>query len=1526
MRPYLRSLIILLTVFSTTGKAQDNLLAKRISVLNGVESSGPKLEYDIDSLGNFYIAGRIQGVIDFDPSLAVYNVTGASSSEADNRHIVAKYNINGDLIWLKQFAKGVSISDIAVSANGFIYLTGIFKKTIDFDFSIDSFKVSSFDTIHYDIFYAKYDTDADLVWVNAIKGMALKDVRSIDVDTGGNVYLAGTFHDNVDFDPSPTGTAVLSSKLSSSSIGEPDLYIAKYNPMGNYVWVKQLKESKGTASSLANHIEVKCYISGIIAHGFFVDSLDLNPGAGVNYIVTDANPDNFIAKYDFNGNFSWGYKHGVTFVQDLNTNVFIDSVDNVYLICDVSQDVKVVKYSPSGTELFSGTITGPEKDVPGGIVVDQFGNIVVSGFFKSTADFDFSAGVKNVTSSGAEDMFIAYYSPDFKLLSVKKIGGVSGDQIYDISKLPNGDILVYGTIMDSVGFVKDGSVEYAKSAGLSDQFFAVFTKCALPPSPANTSSGQPICKGNQTQLSANGSGTIFWYASLAGGASIVSGNTFTTPLLTTGTTYYAEDSISCGISKVRTPVYKKVLNPPLVKEGLLPGKAVVFDPQKKLQWIFQLTGNGTQRVSSSAIDKYGNIYVSGDFTDTVDFDPSPAGTVSLIAIGNYQNSYLAKYFSDGSLSWARRISRGELGINKVLTDDSGNVYLAGKGEFYSSGFGATFGNHILKFSPDGVALDSLYFSSGHSQDPAELRGFAMDSDGNLIMAGVMRTTIDFDPSSNVFNLTSGTNINDLFIAKYNRNLDLIWAGILNKANTSAVLTAAGLMTLDNDIYLYGSYSGTVDFNPGAGNNSLTSTGGTDGFILKLNTSGNFIWVKEIASGSGNSSVNGLSFDKSGKMISSGQYTGTADIDPGSSQTNIVSAGDIDLFMLQTDTACNLIWNKTVGGSGAMTNAGLMPAGENNYFIWGTVSDTTDFDAGSGISNMIGRSSYPVSYLAKYDMSGNLIRTDSLGKAGMLLAIDTLDHIYVANNTLPQLKIDTVIINSYAMDGFFGKYKYYDSLNIICQNDAPFKLSGGTPAGGLFSAFGVVNDTFYSSIAGVGYSRVNYQYTDPGGCYGADNRVVRVGNSTPITITASGNTTFCAGDSVVLSTVPASQYTYQWLRNDTFVTGSVASLLAAKVTGGFKLQAIETGKCASFSNTISVVANPLPQALITSNKPKICLVDTMQLLASSPSAIAYLWYKNNAPLIADTFTTRNVYQPDSFSVRVTDANGCKNFSPHFVVKNYNPPFVENICVVTTDSATGKNVVVWEKTADVRTVAYQIYREGSISGQYTLLASIPYNQLSLFLDTGSNPLQQSYRYAITTLDSCGAEALKGVHHKTVHLSANTGINGEINLLWNAYEGITYTSHKIYRSVNNGAYNLIAQVPSGTFSYSDLTPPVGNKKYYVEIVLPDVCTATQLVQTFVAVQSNKISLGNVSLSELNEGIKVQLYPNPFNSLLQILSDAKMSRITIHGFDGRLVYQNDVDHEYQTDMDLGYLQAGVYFVEVKSEKGIYYQKLIKR
>jgi hypothetical protein len=295
---------------------------------------------------------------------------------------------------------------------------------------------------------------------------------------------------------------------------------------------------------------------------------------------------------------------------------------------------------------------------------------------------------------------------------------------------------------------------------------------------------------------------------------------------------------------------------------------------------------------------------------------------------------------------------------------------------------------------------------------------------------------------------------------------------------------------------------------------------------------------------------------------------------------------------------------------------------------------------------------------------------------------------------------------------------------------------------------------------------------------------------------------------------------------------------------------------------------------------------------------------------DTSQTIRVLASDEIYIEATDDLGC--ISKDTADISVRVPHDEEICIVSVDSATGKNVIVWEKTTGVGTEQFYIYKESFQAGVYNLIGFVNYDSLSVFIDVNSNPLQQSVKYKITAVDSCGTESDKSTYHKTIHLTASIGTGNENNLVWDDYEGFSFLTYNIYRGATPNNMTLLAQLASTNFTYSDLNPLTGNNYYKVEAVRNSSCSPTQKAITYLSSVSNQVNLNPLGINDVAAN-QVSIYPNPMEDVLMIDLGRTYKNITIavKNVLGSTVLTETYKNSDKLELNQN-LKKGIYFIDV--------------
>ena len=374
-----------------------------------------------------------------------------------------------------------------------------------------------------------------------------------------------------------------------------------------------------------------------------------------------------------------------------------------------------------------------------------------------------------------------------------------------------------------------------------------------------------------------------------------------------------------------------------------------------LVWAKALTGTGSSQGEAIAMSDSGYIYLTGNFRGTVDFDPG-VGTFNLTAPLMEPNIYLLKLDSLGNFIWARQMESTALGAARDLAVDAvGAAYLIGNFEGITD-FDPGIGTTNLTATPlrDGFVVkldaggDLVWVKQFENSLVVECKALSINGLGEVFVTGKFWGTTDFDPGTAVLSLTSA-GADDAFIFKLTPAGDLAWVkqigGLGYEYGYDVQLDLAG------NIYLTGSFQETVDMDPGTGVANMTSAGGDDIYVLKLDASGDFIWGKRIG-GTGFDLGISLQIDAGSNVYASGSFQETVDFDPGSGSLDLSSAGSNDVFILKLNAIGNLMWATQLGGASLdfCLSLGLHEASASLYTT-GIFMDSVDFDPGPGVSTL-----------------------------------------------------------------------------------------------------------------------------------------------------------------------------------------------------------------------------------------------------------------------------------------------------------------------------------------------------------------------------------------------------------------------------------------------------------------------------------------------------------------------------------------------------------------------------------------------
>ncbi len=419
-------------------------------------------------------------------------------------------------------------------------------------------------------------------------------------------------------------------------------------------------------------------------------------------------------------------------------------------------------------------------------------------------------------------------------------------------------------------------------------------------------------------------------------------------------------------------------------------------------WAKAIGAEESDQGHGITVDTSGNVYTTGSFKGTVDFDPGP-GIFNLTNAGPANAIFISKLDSNGNFVWAKAIGGQNNCIGYGITVDLfGNVYTTGffwytvdfdpgPGTFdlTSAGWTDIF---ISKLDSGGnfawaKAMGGTLYDNGYD--------ISVDTSGNVYTTGYFEGTADFDPGTGTAGLTSTGGL-DIFISKLDSNGDFVWAK--GMGGTSEDRGYGLSIDTSGNVYTTGFFQGTVDFDPGPGTFNLINASGLDIFISKLDSNGDFAWAKAMGGASG-SEGRGISLDTSGNVYTTGYFTGAVDFDPAGGTTEIITSigGSQDIFISKLDTNGDFAWAKAMGGTSNENGYGISVDISGNIYTTGFFQDTADFDPGIGTFDLSSQLWNDI-FISKLSSNGDFIWAKAMGGAldeyGKGISVDTSGNVHI----------------------------------------------------------------------------------------------------------------------------------------------------------------------------------------------------------------------------------------------------------------------------------------------------------------------------------------------------------------------------------------------------------------------------------------------------------------------------------------------------------------------------------------------------
>jgi uncharacterized delta-60 repeat protein len=703
---------------------------------------------------------------------------------------------------------------------------------------------------------------------------------------------------------------------------------------------------------------------------------------------------------------------------------------------------------------------------------------------------------------------------------------------------------------------------------------------------------------------------------------------------------------------------------------------LLMQAQVNIQWVSRYTSTGANidKAQSLALDASGNVYVTG---------------IGRGASGNFDYITI-KYDNAGAQQWVATYNGPGNGYDEarsIAVDASGNVYVTG----WSAGVGNNYDYATVMYDAAGAQQWASRYN-GPANGFDEAYAVAVDASGNVYVTGGSDG--------------SGTG-SDFATIQYNSAGVQQWAS--RYTNTGANIDAGFAITLDasGNIYVTG-YS----FGTGADQDYAT---------VKYNSAGAQQWVSRYNGTASNfDAATSLAVDGAGNVYVTGYSRGTAVTDFDYATVKYNSAGAQQWVMRYNGTAIN---------EEDRANAIALDALGNVYVTGRSVGAATAQDIVTIKYNNAGSQQWAVRYSgagSNYD-EGNALAIDASG----FIYVTGYSYTSSTNNDYTTIKYDASG-NQQWLTKYNGPASQNDQAAAIAvDGSGNIYITGASRGVGSIEDYATIRYCQLTAMAGndvaicLGASTqlnatgaVSYQWntsaglndstianpvatptvtttyivtaTNTSGCVDKDTVVVTVYPLPGPAITAGGPTTFCQGDSVVLTSDPFD--TYQWSTSDT------TQSITVYTPGIYTVIVTDTNTCSAQSQ-VTVTVNPLPPADAGANIA-LCLSSTGQLNATG--GVSFAWTPPAG--LSDTSIANPQTAPvvsTTYTVYVTDANGCVNSDSVTVQINSNPPVPVVIQSFDTLSSTPAYGYQWYYNGNPITGATTQWIQPDSNGSYYVI---------------------------------------------------------------------------------------------------------------------------------------------------------------------------------------------------------------------------------
>jgi hypothetical protein len=375
---------------------------------------------------------------------------GLVDGNMDDALFLTKLDASGNCLWAYAWGDGATARQITTDPAGEIYVTGeIYGETTQITNLGGACGNLSPTGTESDILIAKFTSGGSCLWSKSFGGANFQLSNQGVLDSANNLILANQFLATVDFGGGPLTAAG----------GTTDVYVAKFDTNGNYVWAQNYGDSnyQGATSVAVDSA------NNIIVVGFEAGTINFGCGA----LTSAGGDDAFVAKLSPTGTCLWSQRFGDTAYQQAD-GVVVDSADNIIVVGEYAgtinlggatltslgaDDIFLAKFSPSGAPLWSESFGGPNNQNGAVIAIDANDAVIISGTLFGSASFGTTSFPgPTLTSAGSSDVFFASYDKNGNYLWSASYGDASTQSSSQVTFDGAGNILFVGVNLGDIEF------------------------------------------------------------------------------------------------------------------------------------------------------------------------------------------------------------------------------------------------------------------------------------------------------------------------------------------------------------------------------------------------------------------------------------------------------------------------------------------------------------------------------------------------------------------------------------------------------------------------------------------------------------------------------------------------------------------------------------------------------------------------------------------------------------------------------------------------------------------------------------------------------------------------------------------------------------------------------------------------------------------------------------------------------------------------------------------------------------------